>query len=146
MARNYTVSTRISKPVADVFDAIVSSDKLANYFAKGSSDLVEGTTVIWHWEGYGDAPVLVRKVVENELIELVLDSKEWKKTQDESYDVSIIFEFESLDDGATMLSISEAGWKTDADGLKASHDNCGGWQHMAVCLKAWIEHGIDLRQ
>jgi uncharacterized protein YndB with AHSA1/START domain len=146
MARNYTVSTRISKPVADVFDAIVSSDKLANYFAKGSGDLIEGTTVTWHWEGYGDAPVVVKKVVENELIELVLDSKEWKKTQDESYEVSIIFEFESLDDGATMLSISEAGWKTDADGLKASHDNCGGWQHMAVCLKAWIEHGIDLRQ
>ena len=146
MARNYTVSTRISKPVADVFDAIVSSDKLANYFARGSSDLVEGTTVTWHWEGYGDAPVVVKKVVENELIELVLNSKEWKKTQDESYDVSVIFEFESLDEGGTMLSISEAGWKTDADGLKASHDNCGGWQHMAVCLKAWIEHGIDLRK
>ena len=63
----------------------------------------------------------------------------------ESYPVKVIFEFEALDDGNTMLSISEEGWKTDADGLKGSHDNCGGWTHMAMCLKAWIEHGIDLR-
>ncbi len=32
MARNYTVHTRILAPVADVFDAIVSRDKLCNYF------------------------------------------------------------------------------------------------------------------
>jgi len=50
-----------------------------------------------------------------------------------------------LEDGATMLSISEEGWKTDAEGLKGSHDNCGGWTHMVMCLKAYIEHGIDLR-
>jgi len=146
MARNYTVSTRISKPVADVFDAIVSSDELANYFATGSCDLIEGATVIWHWEGYGDAPVVVEKVVENELIELTLDSKEWQKTREESYKVSVTFEFESLDDGGTMLSISEEGWKIDTEGLKGSHDNCGGWQRMALSLKVWIEHGIDLRQ
>ena len=65
MARNYTVSTRISKPVADVFDAVVSSDKLANYFASGSSDLIEGETVIWHWEGYGEATVVVEKAVDS---------------------------------------------------------------------------------
>jgi uncharacterized protein YndB with AHSA1/START domain len=146
MARNYTVSTRISKPVADVFDAVVSSDKLARYFASGSSDLVEGTTVIWHWEGYGEAPVVVEKVVENQRIELTLDSKKWQKTKEDSYAVSIIFEFEALDDGGTMLSISEDGWKTDQEGLKASHDNCGGWQHMGLSLKVWIEHGIDLRE
>jgi hypothetical protein len=44
-----------------------------------------------------------------------------------------------------MLSISEQGWKTDAPGIKGSLDNCGGWTHMAMCLKAYIEHGIDLR-
>ncbi len=79
------------------------------------------------------------------MIQLKLDSKAWKKTPDEPYPVKVIFEFESLDDDTTMLSISEEGWKTDADGLKASHDNCGGWSHMATCLKAWIEHDIDLR-
>jgi uncharacterized protein YndB with AHSA1/START domain len=143
--RNYTVQTKIKRPVADVFDAIVSSERMKNYFVDGaSSDLIEGKEITWRWDHYGENPVTVRKVVANELIELAIDSKEWDKTRDEAYEVLVIFEFEALEDG-TMLSISEAGWKTDADGLKGSHDNCGGWTHMAMCLKAYLEHGIDLR-
>ena len=146
MARNYTVSTKIKRPVDDVFQAIVSSDKLNCYFTNGSSsDLVEGATVHWRWDHYGELPIVVSKVVENQLIELVLDSGVWKKVSEESYDVRVIFEFEAIEDDGTLLSISEQGWKTDKDGLKGSHDNCGGWTHMAMCLKAWIEHGIDLR-
>lgn len=146
MARNYTVQTKILRPVADVFDAVVSSDKLCNYFTnRASGDLEEGKEIRWHWNHYGELPVMVKKVVPNERIELTLDSKTWEKTKKESYEVRVILEFESLDDGATMLSISEEGWKTDAEGLKGSHDNCGGWTHMSMCLKAWIEHGIDLR-
>jgi uncharacterized protein YndB with AHSA1/START domain len=145
VARNYTVQTKIKRPVADVFDAVVSSERMKKYFIDGaSSDLVEGEEVTWRWDHYGQNPVTVRKVVENKLIELALDSREWDKTKDEAYEVLVIFEFEELDDG-TMLSISEQGWKTDADGLKGSHENCGGWTHMAMCLKAYIEHGIDLR-
>ena len=146
MARNYTVQTRIMRPVADVFSAIISKEKMMKYFVDGASeDLNEGATVRWHWNHYGENPVAVKKIVENQLIELTLDSREWDKTKDETYDVRVIFEFEELDDGGTLLSISEDGWKTNADGLKGSHDNCGGWTHMAMCLKAWIEHGIDLR-
>ena len=145
MSRNYTVQTKIKRPVADVFDAVVSSERMKNYFVDGaSSDLIEGKEVTWRWDHYGENPVVVRKVVKNELVELAIDSREWDKTKDEAYEVLVIFEFEELEDG-TMLSISEQGWKTDADGLKGSHDNCGGWTHMAMCLKAYIEHGIDLR-
>ncbi len=42
-------------------------------------------------------------------------------------------------------SHSEEGWKTDEAGLKASHENCGGWSQTLTYLKAYIEHGIDLR-
>jgi len=146
MARTYTVRTRILRPVAEVFDAIVSSDKLSRYFVhRTSGDLEADERIVWHWNEWGDFPVVVDKVVTNALIELTLDTKQWGKTKSDAYPVRVIFEFEELDDGNTMLSISEDGWKTDADGLKGSHDNCGGWTHMAMCLKAWIEHGIDLR-
>jgi uncharacterized protein YndB with AHSA1/START domain len=147
MARSYTVQTKILRPVADVFDAVVNSDKLCKYFTdRSTGDLKKGEVIGWHWNHYEPTlPVTVNKVVENELIELILDSAEWKKTTSEAYPVRVIFEFEALDDGATMLSISEDGWKTDADGLRGSHDNCGGWTHMAMCLKAYLEHGIDLR-
>ena len=146
MARNYTVQTKIMRPVADVFDAIVSKDKMMKYFVDGASDdLTEGATIRWHWNHYGENPVVVKKIVENKLVELTLDSREWDKTEDDAYDVRVIFEFEELDEGGTLLSISEQGWKTDADGLKASHENCGGWAQMTMSLKAWIEHDIDLR-
>ena len=146
MSRNYTVQTKIMRPVADVFDAIISKEKMMSYFVDGASDdLSEGATIRWRWNHYGENPVVVKKIVANELIELTLDSREWDKTKSEAYVVRVIFELEELDDGGTLLLISEEGWKTDADGLKASHENCGGWQYMAVSLKAWIEHGIDLR-
>ena len=147
MARNYTVQTRILRPVTEVFDAIVSRDKLCQYFTStASSDMQEGAQIDWRWSHYeATLPVVVDKIVPNRLIRLTLDTGAWKKTITEGYEVAVIFEFEELDEGSTMLSISEEGWKTDADGLKGSHDNCGGWSHMATCLKAWIEHGIDLR-
>ena len=147
MDRNYTVQTKILRPVADVFDAIVRREKLCHYFTnKTTGDLVEGAEIGWTWDHYVfTLPVRVDRVVENERIELTIDSAEWKKTTAEAYPVKIVFEFEALDDGSTLFSISEAGWRTDADGLKGSHDNCGGWTHMAMCLKAWLEHDIDLR-
>jgi uncharacterized protein YndB with AHSA1/START domain len=147
MARNYTVQTKIERPVAEVFDAVVSSDKLCKYFTdEASGNLAAGEEVRWRWQHYEfTLPVRVDRIVENERIELTLDSAEWKKTADDAYPVKVVFEFKALEGGHTMLSISEEGWKTDADGLKASHDNCGGWTHMAMCLKAWIEHSIDLR-
>lgn len=146
MSRNYTVSTKINRPVNEVFDAVVSSDQLSRYFTGSSSgDLAAGERIVWNWEDWGDHPVTVKIVEANSRIELVLNSRDWQKTGDEAYDVRVIFEFEETDDGDTMLSISEEGWRTDAEGLKGSHDNCGGWMHMATCLKAYLEHGIDLR-
>lgn len=146
MARNYTVQTKIKRPVADVFDAVVSKEKMLNYFVDDASDdLKEDRTVRWRWDHYGENPIVVKEVVENQRIVLTLNSREWDKTKEDSYDVAVIFEFETLEDGNTLLSISEEGWKTDADGLKASHENCGGWTQMAAYLKAWIEHDIDLR-
>jgi len=117
MSRNYTVQTKILRPVADVFEAIVSSDRLKRYFVNGASgDLVEGERVAWQWDHYGENTIVVRKIIKNELIELALDSKEWEKTQSEAYEVLVIFEFEELEDG-TMLRISEQGWKLSPERL-----------------------------
>ena len=51
MYRNYTIQRKIFKPVAEVFEAIISSDKLKCYFVDStSSDLVEGERVVWQWD------------------------------------------------------------------------------------------------
>ena len=98
MARNYTVQTKIFAPAADVFDAIVSREKLCHYFTdEASSDLVVGAEVKWRWKHYhATLPVVVNKVVPNELIELTINSRAWEKTAEEEYDVRVIFELESL--------------------------------------------------
>ncbi len=146
MSRNYTIRTRINKPIAEVFNAVVSREIMTRYFInEASGDLVAGEEVIWTWDGYGDSPITVKTIRVNELIEMIIDSRQWKKTTDEAYEVLLSMEFEALDNNSTMLSISESGWKTNAEGLKGSHDNCGGWQHMAICMKAYLEYGIDLR-
>ena len=147
MSKTFTIQTRILKPPAEVFNAVVSGEHLVHYFAnRTSGDLTEGSRVSWYWEGYGEHPVTVKKVEQDRLIVLEWESEDWHKTEGHSYPVTVTFEFEQLEDGNTMLSISESGWHTDeASGLKGSYDNCGGWQHMAMCLKAYIEYGIDLR-
>ena len=94
---------------------------------------------------YGDRPIVVKRIRENKLIHLELDSQDWGKTAGHGYKVDVFFEMEPLDDGSTMLSISEQGWPTDESGLKGSHENCSGWTHAAMCLKAYVEHGISQR-
>ena len=44
------------------------------------------------------------------------------------------------------MTINERGWRTDEEGLKSSYGNCEGWTQMLCSLKAWIEHGINLRE
>ncbi len=145
--RNYTVQTKIGRPVSTVFDAVFNESILCKYFADGSSGpLVEGERIIWSWNEYDATPVVVKQIVVNELIHLEIDSAEWGKTKKTSYKVDVKFKFTKLDDNTTMLAISESGWLTDAEGLKASHDNCSGWTDMATNLKAWIEYKIDLRK
>lgn len=147
MSRTFRIRTQINKPVADVFAAVVSSDSLINYFAdRTSGDLQEGKVIVWNWEDYGDHPVTVTKVKENELIEFVLSSLDWQKSDEDAYDVTVTMEFEAIEDNRTMLSISESGWKESADGIKGSYDNCEGWTNMVMCLKAYLEYGIDLRK
>lgn len=146
MERSFTVQTTISRSAEDIFNAIVDPEMLTNYFVNRTSGKLEpGHRVVWFWENWGDHPVEVDEVIPNKRIALRLNSIAWNKSDDDSYDVLVEFEIEALENDRTMLKISETGWKDDADGIKASYENCGGWQHMADCCKAWLEHGIDLR-
>lgn len=78
MTRNYSVQTKILKSVAEVFAAVVSKDALIHYFVyQASSSMIQGAEIQWHWDNYGELPVKVIEVVENQRIELELDSKIW---------------------------------------------------------------------
>ncbi len=53
--------------------------------------------------------------------------------------------FESLSADETLVSIVESGWWDTEKGREDSYLNCYGWTHLACCLKAYLEHGINLR-
>lgn len=140
MEPKFSIQTKINKPVAEVFDAVINPKKIVGYFCeKADAPLVEGQTVRWDWTAHGDVKVQVKQIIPNSKIII-----EWPAATGGTSIAEMTFS--SLDDGRTMVKISESGWPSTAEGLKASYKNCEGWQHMASCMKAYLQHGIDLRK
>ena len=54
--------------------------------------------------------------------------------------------FEALDAGHDARAHRGAGWRDTPKGQESSYGNCFGWTQMLCCLKAWVEHRINLRQ
>ena len=144
MKPEFSVSARISKPVAEVFDAVVNPTKLSAYFVTtgggASAPLAAGTTVTW----WGDVPVEVEKLTPNEKIVLCWDGGTIEGQP--PYKTRVEMKFESLDDGGTMVTIAEGGWQESQAGLQKSYLNCEGWTQMMCCMKAYLEYGINLRE
>lgn len=141
MEPKFQVQLKILKPAAEVFEAVVNPKQLAGYFVKtASGPLVEGSTVMWSFvEAPQPAPVKVLQVVPNQRIVLAWEAAEG------GYDTQVVLELKPLDAGATLVQISESGWHKDPKGFESAFGNCGGWMHMMCCLKAYLEHGINLR-
>jgi uncharacterized protein YndB with AHSA1/START domain len=141
MKPEFRVSARIAKPVGVVFDAVVNPKKLSGYFTTirgASAPLIPGTTVTW----WGEVPVEVDEVDTDRHIALRWDGA----GADASYKTRIEMNFEPLEDGATLVSIAETGWREDVKSVRRSYGNCEGWSQMLCCMKAYIEYGINLRE
>ena len=149
MTFKFRVSGRISKPVHDVFEAVADPKKLSGYFTTGGAKgrLETGATVTWDFHDFpGAFPVRVVKVEADR--EIVL---QWEAASDDdaagAYDTTVTMRFEPLDDNTrTLVTITEEGFRENAAGQKASYDNCEGWTGMLVGMKAYLEHGINVRE
>lgn len=146
MELKFEVSTRVGRPVHEVFQAVVDPAKLSGYFTTGGAvgRLETGATVQWDFADFpGAFPVEVIEVVPDEKIVL-----RWAGAEglDEGR-TTVTLTFAPLDDGTrTLVTIAEAGWKETPAGLKASYGNCAGWTQMLSALKAWVEYDINLRE
>ncbi len=148
MPFEFTVSGRIAKPVHDVFEAVVDPDELSGYFTTGGARgrLETGATVTWDFHDFpGAFPVHVVEVVQDEKIVLRWGAADGTEDQGGSYETTVTMGFEQLDDGRTLVTISEGGWRKNAAAQKASYGNCEGWTGMLCAMKVYIEHGINLR-
>ena len=154
MELKFTVSARIARPVAEVFEAIVDPAKLSNYFTTGGAKgrLETGATVEWSFHEFpGAYPVDVVEVIPDEKIVF-----KWEADSGEDYDgcdkpgagyqTTVTITLSPLDDGArTLVQVSEHGWRETENGLRASYGNCMGWMQMLSALKIWLEREINLR-
>lgn len=144
MSLGFRISGRIAKPAAEVFDAVVNPKKLSGYFTTiggASAPLVAGETVTW----WGDIPVEVEEVTPDRRIVLRWDA-EAPADGKPSYKTRIEMTFDPLEEGGTLVAIAEQGWREGETGLRKSYLNCEGWTQMLCCMKAYLEHGINLRE
>jgi uncharacterized protein YndB with AHSA1/START domain len=154
MDLKFKVAARIARPVADVFEAVADPAQLSRYFTTGGAQgrLETGATVTWDFHDYpGAFPVTVVEVVPNRRIVLHWEANEGvpegdAPVVDAGYNTEVTMTFEPLEDGRTLVTITEQGWRDTPAGLDASYGNCQGWTQMLCAMKAWLEHGINLRE
>lgn len=139
------MSGHIARPPADVYEAVADPAQLSKYFTTGGARgrLEVGADVSWDFADFpGRFPVTVVEAVPPR--KLVI---RWQGIASVEAETSTTFEFEPVDDGTrTLVTITESSWLVTPDGAKQAFGNCFGWTGMLAAMKAWIEHGINLRE
>jgi uncharacterized protein YndB with AHSA1/START domain len=145
------VSGRIAKPVHEVFEAVADPGQLSHYFTTGGAQgrLETGATVTWDFADFpGAFPVKVVEMVPDKRIVL-----HWGAADDAPegetaapHDTTVTMTFEGLEDGRTLVTITEEGWRETQKGFDACMGNSVGWAGMLCAMKVWLEHGINLRE
>lgn len=147
----FQVSGRIARPAHDVFEAVADPAQLSQFFTTGGAAgrLEPGSTVTWDFHDFpGAFPVRVIEVVPDRKIVLAWgaadDSPEGETLP--AHDTTVTMSFEPLEDGRTLVTISEEGWRDTPKGRKAAFGNCEGWTGMLCAMRVWLEHGLHFRQ
>lgn len=131
------VQMLIRKPASEVFEAFIDPEITKNFwFTKSSGKLEKGRTITWEWEMYNvSSQIFVKEILPYQKI-----SVQW-----DQYQTTVDFEFKSLGDDSTYLTIKQYGFKTTGDELLAEINGAsGGFTTVVDGLKAYMEHGINL--
>jgi uncharacterized protein YndB with AHSA1/START domain len=143
----FTVSGRVARPRAQVYEAVADPEQLSRYFTTGGARgrLEPGAEVTWDFHDFpGRFPVTVIEADPPRRLVIEWDANE---AYGDASSTRTVFEFEPLDDDTrTLVTITESYWKATPDGAKSAFGNCAGWTGMLAALKAWVEHGINLRE
>ena len=130
----------IRKPVADVFEAFVNPEITKRFwFTKSSGRVIAGKKLRWDWEMYGvSTNVDVKEVEENKRILI-----EWNGPENPSL---VEWTFEAQAAGRTFVVVKNFGFRGEADKIvEEALDSTGGFSFVLAALKAFLEHGIELK-
>ena len=127
------------------FEAVADPAILSRYFTTGGAEgrMESGQTVTWDFADFpGRFAVDIDEAVAPERIRF-----HWGGDKPEHFRTQVAFAFEPLDGGKrTKVKVSESGWPDGETGRGDSYSKCMGWSQMLAAMKAWVEHGINLRE
>ena len=129
---------RIARPPSEVFEAVVDPDRMTRYFADAATGrLVPGARVSWRFTEFGvEIPVEVTAVEPGRRLVFL-----WGGARRSEVEMTS----EPCGEDAATVGVVERGLGEGAAGLAACVGQAQGWTHMILCMKAWLEYGIDLR-
>lgn len=132
---------QIAKPKAEVYQAIIDPEQMKHYFIAESSGMMEERkSISWKFPEFEEyVPVNVLKLVPSEFI-----SFEWEGAKDKNLLVEI--SLTEVSKTSTLVRITEGKMEADEMGLQWFGGNTEGWANFLACLKAYLEHGINLRK
>jgi uncharacterized protein YndB with AHSA1/START domain len=131
---------QVSKPVNEVFEAIVDPAQMINYFiSKSSGRMEENKKIIWRFPEFAtDVPIRIGKIEKNKFITFYWDS--------DGIELFTEMTLTPKANNSTLVSITEKSRENDEAGIKWLIGNTEGWANFLACLKAWLEYGINLRK
>jgi uncharacterized protein YndB with AHSA1/START domain len=135
------VSERIARPIAEVFEAIADPARMSRYFiSRGSGRMTEGARLTWAWDHAGGVEVTVDvKLVDAPRRIMYV----WRAAGGRA--TKVVLALAADGDGATELTASEAPFALTEEAAAQAVGQTQGWTHFSLCLKAYLEHGVDLR-
>ena len=132
---------QIARSQNDIFEAIVDPEQMSHYFiAQSSGRMEEGKVITWSFPEFPDSfPVKVLQIKPSENIIFEWDGAEGFKT-------TVEIKLKKISNQQTLVRITEGKMDVNESGIKWFGENAGGWANFLACLKAYLEHGINLRQ
>lgn len=133
------VQMRILRSASEIFEAIVNPELMTRYFISGSTGKMEsGKTLMWTWTDYeGEHEIKVGKIEKDKVV-----SFEWSGS---GVNCVVVITLEPKESDKTLVMITESEWPADYKGANQCMGQVEGWTHFLMCMKAYLEYGIDLR-
>jgi uncharacterized protein YndB with AHSA1/START domain len=131
---------QVQKTPAVVFEAIVDPVKMSGYFiSKGSGRMEEGNQVLWQFPEFEfEFPIRVARIEQDRYI-----SYYWEVDQ---LELLVEISLEPVAPDNTLVTVTEKSRDNDEAGINWLKQNTEGWANFLACLKASLDHGVNLRK
>ena len=135
-------SIKVCKSLHEVFEAIVDPANMTNYFISSSTGYMkDGASLTWKFPEMDlEFPIKVDKIINDEYVSFY-----WDPVMDGEQTL-VEITLKQADDNKTLIIATEKSKPNNETGIKWLKSNTEGWAHFLACMKAWLEHGINLRR